>query len=437
MRSGSLRPRAGRPRGQGCADSSARRIAGAAVAGIPSAGCGTASSVGTIGFRWSAPGTPDLPPTCLGHIGYAVVPWKRGRGYATAALAQMLPLARECGLPYVYVTTQPDNVPSQRVILANGGVLVERFTQLDAHGGGGALRYRIDHGREGTLTMLLQRLKPLAAILAEGSEREGGLRRSLGAGALTAMGIGCIIGTGIFVLTGVASATRSGPSLTISFVIAGIVSALAKPQLCRSFETRFQSPESCLYVHVRDARGAAGLDRRVGTRPRVCARSRDRQRRLVGVFHVYPAHALQLEYSADVATQPLGPDTGRRQSAGCRDHPVAHRAPDSRHQGVEYRQRGDRRYQSGRGAVLHRRRRTAHQSGELPSAAGSENRAGRLLPVRLGGHARRGRIHVLRVYRLRRHLNGCRARRKIRAAIFQSPSSRVWSFARSFTSSSS
>ncbi len=75
--------------------------------------------------------------------------------------------------------------------------------------------------------MLLQRLKPLATILAEGSESEGGLRRSLGPWALTAMGIGCIIGTGIFVLTGVASATRAGPSLTISFVIAGIVSALA------------------------------------------------------------------------------------------------------------------------------------------------------------------------------------------------------------------
>ncbi len=100
---------------------------------------------GTIGFRWS-PGTPDLPPTCLGHIGYAVVPWKRGRGYATSALAQMLPLARERGLPYVFVTTQPENVPSQRVILANGGELVERFTQLDAHGGGDALRYRIDLG---------------------------------------------------------------------------------------------------------------------------------------------------------------------------------------------------------------------------------------------------------------------------------------------------
>lgn len=75
--------------------------------------------------------------------------------------------------------------------------------------------------------MLLQRVKPLGRILAEGSDEERGLRRSLGPWALTAMGIGAIIGTGIFVLTGVASATRAGPSITISFVVAGIVSALA------------------------------------------------------------------------------------------------------------------------------------------------------------------------------------------------------------------
>lgn len=75
--------------------------------------------------------------------------------------------------------------------------------------------------------MLFQRVKPLATILAQGRDNEHGLKRSLGPWALTAMGIGAIIGTGIFVLTGVASATRAGPSLTISFVIAGIVSALA------------------------------------------------------------------------------------------------------------------------------------------------------------------------------------------------------------------
>lgn len=75
--------------------------------------------------------------------------------------------------------------------------------------------------------MLMQRVKPLARILAEGGDQTHGLKRSLGPWALTAMGIGAIIGTGIFVLTGVASATRAGPSLTLSFVVAGIVSALA------------------------------------------------------------------------------------------------------------------------------------------------------------------------------------------------------------------
>ncbi|HET9391937.1 MAG TPA: amino acid permease [Candidatus Rubrimentiphilum sp.] len=74
---------------------------------------------------------------------------------------------------------------------------------------------------------MLSRVKPLATILAEGADHEHGLKRSLGPWALTAMGIGAIIGTGIFVLTGVASATRAGPSLTISFIVAGIVSALA------------------------------------------------------------------------------------------------------------------------------------------------------------------------------------------------------------------
>lgn len=81
---------------------------------------------GSIGFRWQ-PGTGALPAYVLGHIGYAVVPWKRGRGYATRALALMLDEARREGLPYVELTTDPDNEPSQKVIRANGGVFVERF----------------------------------------------------------------------------------------------------------------------------------------------------------------------------------------------------------------------------------------------------------------------------------------------------------------------
>lgn len=100
---------------------------------------------GSIGFRWQR-GTPELPPTCLGHIGYSVVPWKRGRGYAKAALGQILPEARAQGLPYVEVTTDLDNVASQRVILANGGVLVERFAKGAQYGNGDGLRFRIQLG---------------------------------------------------------------------------------------------------------------------------------------------------------------------------------------------------------------------------------------------------------------------------------------------------
>ena len=97
---------------------------------------------GSISLRWK-PGTTDLPPHVLGHIGYAVVPWKRRLGYATSALKQMLPQAREVGLPYVEITTDPDNVASQRAIEANGGALVERFTKPTQFDSTPGLRYRI------------------------------------------------------------------------------------------------------------------------------------------------------------------------------------------------------------------------------------------------------------------------------------------------------
>lgn len=98
---------------------------------------------GSIGLRWQ-PGTSDLPPHVLGHIGYAVVPWKRGRGYATEALRLMLVRAQAQGLAFVHITTDPDNLASRRVIEANGGALVERFTRGAQYGHSRALRYRID-----------------------------------------------------------------------------------------------------------------------------------------------------------------------------------------------------------------------------------------------------------------------------------------------------
>jgi predicted acetyltransferase len=97
---------------------------------------------GSIAMRWQT-GTTALPPHCLGHIGYAVVPWKERQGYATLALRLLLPEAKALGLPFVEVTTDPTNVASQRVIEANGGVLFERFIKPPAFGSVPGLRYRI------------------------------------------------------------------------------------------------------------------------------------------------------------------------------------------------------------------------------------------------------------------------------------------------------
>jgi APA family basic amino acid/polyamine antiporter len=72
----------------------------------------------------------------------------------------------------------------------------------------------------------LFRTKPLSLLLAEeaGSHR---LRRVLGPVQLTALGVGAIIGTGIFILTGVAAHDRTGPALMLSFVMAGLACVFA------------------------------------------------------------------------------------------------------------------------------------------------------------------------------------------------------------------
>jgi len=97
---------------------------------------------GSIGLRWQ-PGTTALPRYCLGHIGYAIVPWKQQRGYAKSALHLILPEAKAVGLPFVEITTDPDNIASQRVIEANGGILVEHFTKPPQFGCKPGLRFRI------------------------------------------------------------------------------------------------------------------------------------------------------------------------------------------------------------------------------------------------------------------------------------------------------
>ncbi len=68
--------------------------------------------------------------------------------------------------------------------------------------------------------------KPLALLLEE-SRGERRLHRVLGPWTLTALGIGAIVGTGIFILTGVAAHDKAGPALIVSFVVAGLACVLS------------------------------------------------------------------------------------------------------------------------------------------------------------------------------------------------------------------
>jgi APA family basic amino acid/polyamine antiporter len=75
--------------------------------------------------------------------------------------------------------------------------------------------------------MGMLRTKSIEQSIQDTEESEHKLRKDLSAWDLTVFGIGVIIGTGIFVLTGIAAATRAGPAISLSFVLAGVACALA------------------------------------------------------------------------------------------------------------------------------------------------------------------------------------------------------------------
>src|SRR3954453_14340297 len=83
--------------------------------------------------------------------------------------------------------------------------------------------------------MSLMRTKPVEDVLAQnrdepdaaGGEGQGRLRKRLGALDLVGFGIGIVIGTGIFTLTGVEAKLHAGPAVVLSFLVAGVVSVLA------------------------------------------------------------------------------------------------------------------------------------------------------------------------------------------------------------------
>ena len=69
--------------------------------------------------------------------------------------------------------------------------------------------------------------KPLSRLFAEAADSDKGLKKTLTAPALVALGIGAIIGAGLFSITGGAAANNAGPAITISFVVAALGCAFA------------------------------------------------------------------------------------------------------------------------------------------------------------------------------------------------------------------
>src|ERR1700730_8407280 len=69
--------------------------------------------------------------------------------------------------------------------------------------------------------------KPIKKLILEADDTEKGLKRTLGPGNLIALGIGAIIGAGLFVRTAAAAAQHAGPSVTIGFIVAAVGCAFA------------------------------------------------------------------------------------------------------------------------------------------------------------------------------------------------------------------
>src|SRR5687767_1853852 len=73
----------------------------------------------------------------------------------------------------------------------------------------------------------LFKTKSIEQLVGDVEHGDRALRRSLSAWDLTLLGVGGIIGTGIFVLTGTAAANQAGPAITLSYLAAGLACAFA------------------------------------------------------------------------------------------------------------------------------------------------------------------------------------------------------------------
>ena len=197
---------------------------------------------------------------------------------------------------------------------------------------------RSARGRDDTVVPMnghsVLRTKPVEDVLAQGGDEDDGpggragghgstLRRRLGPLDLMGFGVGIVIGTGIFTLTGIEAKNHAGPAVVISFAIAGVVSLLAA--LCYAELASAVPTAGSAYTYAYATIGEVfawiiGWDLHPGVR----ARRGRRGPRLVGL----PAGACSACRPRCSARRSIGQPRGDRHRAG------AGRRRRRRHPGV-------------------------------------------------------------------------------------------------------
>ena len=217
----------------------------------------------------------------------------------------------------------------------------------------------------------LLRTKPLTLVLKETEDGEHGLRRALKAWDLVAIGIGCIIGVGIFVLPGVEAANHAGPGHHPLVRDRGRRLRVRRALLRgagRHDPGRRAAPTPTATPRLGELRG---VDHRLGPDPGVHGRREPGGDRLVGVPRQpdqSPAPAVRREPAARLVRATVGTRrsaTGHSQPAGCADRRGTHVAARARDQGERPRQPHDGDHQGHRDPDLHRADRLVCQPQQL------------------------------------------------------------------------
>ncbi len=147
-------------------------------------------------------------------------------------------------------------------------------------------------------------------LLREAAETgEHTLKRTLGPLSLTALGVGAVIGAGIFVMTGL-GATYAGPALTISFIVSGIRVRLGGLVLC-GVRRDDSAGGQCLHLRLRCAGRVARLDHRLGLDSGIRHGREHRLVRLVQPFR-RTAQYFSPEDAAVACLRPLDGSSDRR-----------------------------------------------------------------------------------------------------------------------------